>query len=207
MQIGGKMIIVLTGGIGSGKSTAAGILRDTYGFPVYEADAAVKRLYRSDESLLSDIETDAGRMFRNEDGDFSASLMAEYVFSVPGAVEKVERRVFPVLVRDFMEWKSATGADIVVFESATILEKPYFKGFGDAVIIVDAALDMRIDRAVARDGVTREQVLARVGRQKLMNDISDGRNIPEDAYICRNDGSLAHLSDRLNEIIEIIINK
>ena len=44
MQIGGKMIILLTGGIGSGKSTAAGILRDTYGFPFYEADAAVKSL-------------------------------------------------------------------------------------------------------------------------------------------------------------------
>ena len=39
------MIIVLTGGIGSGKSTAAGIISDTFGYPVYQADSAVKRLY------------------------------------------------------------------------------------------------------------------------------------------------------------------
>ena len=207
MQIGGKMTIVLTGGIGSGKSAAAGLLTQMYGYPVYEADSAVKRLYRADESLLSDIETDAGRSFRTDAGEFSPSLLAEYIFSVPGAVEKVENRVFPVLVKDFQEWKSSGKSDVVVFESATILEKAYFKGFGDAVIIVDAPLEERIARAVRRDGVTREQILARVGHQRLMNAISDGRNVPEDAYICRNDGSLSQLSSRLKEIIEIIINK
>jgi dephospho-CoA kinase len=94
-----------------------------------------------------------------------------------------------------------------VFESATILEKPYFKDFGDAVIIVDAPLEVRIDRAAGRDGISREKVMARVRCQTLMNDISFGRNVPEDAYICRNEGSLSQLSSRLKEIIEIIINK
>lgn len=201
------MIIVLTGGIGSGKSTAAGILSDCYGYPVYEADAAVKRLYHTDATLLSGIESDAGVSFRNEEGSFSPSLMAEYIFSVPGAIEKVEQRVFPALLEDFRRWQSERGADVVVFESATILEKPYFKGFGDAVIIVDAPVEERISRAVGRDMTSRESVMARVMRQKLMNDISDGRNVPEDAYICRNDGSLSQLSGRLKEIIEIIINK
>ena len=201
------MIIVLTGGIGSGKSTAAGILSDCYGYPVYEADAAVKRLYHTDVTLLSGIESDAGVSFRNEEGSFSPSLMAEYIFSVPGAIEKVEQRVFPALLEDFRRWQSERGADVVVFESATILEKPYFKGFGDAVIIVDAPVEERISRAVGRDMTSRESVMARVMRQKLMNDISDGRNVPEDAYICRNDGSLSQLSGRLKEIIEIIINK
>ena len=52
------MIIVLTGGIGSGKSTAAGIMSDTFGYPVYQADSAVKRLYLTDKNLLADIEAD-----------------------------------------------------------------------------------------------------------------------------------------------------
>ena len=96
---------------------------------------------------------------------------------------------------------------MVIFESATILEKPYFNGFGDALIIVDAPVEYRISRAISRDNASRDSILARVERQKLMNDISDGRNVPEDAYICRNDGSLSQLSSRLKEIIEIIINK
>ena len=201
------MIIVLTGGIGSGKSTAAKILAEEWGYPVYEADSSVKRLYVSDDRLLADIESDAGCSFRNPDGGFSASQMARYIFSVDGAVERVEKRVFPALVKDFQRWHTGCGSDVVVFESATILEKPYFKGFGDVVIIVDAPLEMRIERAMARDGATREGVISRVERQELMNDISDGRNMPEDAYICRNDGSLSQLRNRLKEIIENIINK
>ena len=195
------MIIVLTGGIGSGKSTAAKILAEEWGYPVYEADSSVKRLYVSDDRLLADIESDAGRSFRNPDGGFSPSQMAQYIFSVDGAVERVEGRVFPALVKDFERWQSGCCSDVVVFESATILEKPYFKGFGDVVVIVDAPLEMRIERAMARD------VISRVERQRLMNDISDGRNVPEDAYICRNDGSLSQLRNRLKEIIENIINK
>ena len=201
------MIIVLTGGIGSGKSTAAAILSSEFGLPVYEADSSVKGLYLTDGSLLSDIESDAGRSFRDANGTFSSSMMAAYLFSVPGAIEMVEQRVFPVLIKDFERWKSECGSDVVVFESATILEKPYFKDFGDAVIIVDAPLEVRIDRAAGRDGISPEKVMARVRCQTLMNDISFGRNVPEDAYICRNEGSLSQLSSRLKEIIEIIINK
>ena len=201
------MIIVLTGGIGSGKSTAAAILSSEFGFPVYEADSAVKGLYLTDGSLLSDIESDAGRSFRDGNGTFSPSMMAAYLFSVPGAVEIVEQKVFPVLMKDFEKWKSECDSEVVVFESATILEKPYFKDFGDAVIIVDAPMEDRIDRAVGRDGISREKVMARVKCQTLMNEISFGRNVPEDAYICRNEGSLSQLSSRLKEIIEIIINK
>ena len=67
------MILVLTGGIGSGKSTAARILNESFGCPVYDADSAVKRLYVSHPHLLSDIESDAGRKFTDADGVFRPS--------------------------------------------------------------------------------------------------------------------------------------
>lgn len=196
------MIIVLTGGIGSGKSAAAEILNKVYGYPVYQADSAVKRLYLTDSDLLNDIESDAGRHFRDSRGQFSPALMADYIFTVPGAVEMVEKRVFPVLLKDFEAWKS--GNEVVVFESATILEKPFFKGFGDAVIIVDAPLEVRIERAMNRDGATREKIMERVVRQKMMNDISLGI-VPKDVYICSNVGSMSQLQDNLSEIIKDII--
>ena len=73
------MIIVLTGGIGSGKSMAAAILNDMYGYPVYRADSAVKRLYLTDKMLMSAIESDAGQSFRTVDGIFSPNIMADYM--------------------------------------------------------------------------------------------------------------------------------
>ena len=179
-------------------------MNKVYGYPVYQADAAVKRLYLTDSELLNNIESDAGRKFRDSQGQFSPALMADYIFTVPGAVEMVEQRVFPLLIKDFEAWKS--GNEVVVFESATVLEKPFFKGFGDAVIVVDAPLEVRVERAMIRDGATREKIMERVARQKMMNDISLGI-VPKDVYICSNDGSMSKLQDNLSEIIKDIINK
>ncbi|MBQ3207641.1 MAG: dephospho-CoA kinase [Bacteroidales bacterium] len=200
------MILVLTGGIGSGKSTAARILNESFGCPVYDADSAVKRLYVSHPHLLSDIESDAGRKFTDADGVFRPSLMADWIFGNPDAIAEVENRVFPVLLEDFESWK-VQYEGWVIFESATILEKPFFKGFGDAVLIIDAPIELRVERALARDKAGREKIMARVAEQRLMNDISQGRNIPEGAYVCRNDGNMDALRNELKEIFETIINK
>lgn len=197
------MVIVLTGGIGSGKSTAAAILSSTYGYPVYDADSAVKRLYVSESGLLTDIEALAGRSFRNEDGSFSRNLLADWIFSSPEATCAVEELVFPVLMKDFEMWKRNQASDVVVFESATILEKPYFNGFGDVVLIVDAPLGQRIERVMCRDGVPREKVEERCRLQKLMNEVSAGRRI-EGTYVCRNTGSADDLKSELKKIIENI---
>lgn len=201
------MILVLTGGIGSGKSTAAGILNEVYGYPVYDADTAVKRLYVTDPELLSDIEGDAGHSFRDLDGKFSPKLLAEWIFRDIKALEMVERRVFPALIKDFETWCTSQESPVVIFESATILEKDAFKGFGDAVIIVDAPVETRIERAMNRDGASRDHILARMENQKLMNDISHAGNIPKDAYICINNGGIDCLRRRLEEIIEKVNNK
>lgn len=200
------MILVLTGGIGSGKSTSARILNESFGCPIYDADSAVKRLYVSHPNLLSDIESDAGRKFTDCNGLFCPSLLADWMFGNPEAIEAVENRVFPILLEDFGSWRQGYEG-WVIFESATILEKPFFKDFGDAVLIIDAPLEVRIERALQRDMSVRERIMARVAEQKLMNDISLGRNIPEGAYICRNDGSLDDLRTGLKEIFETIINK
>ena len=54
------MILILTGGIGSGKSVAAGMLNEMYGFPVYSADVRVKELYDECPGLLDNIEAELG---------------------------------------------------------------------------------------------------------------------------------------------------
>lgn len=193
-------IIVVTGGIGSGKSLASGILRKEFGWPVYEADSRVKGLYGSDPHLLDDIETDLGLSLRDQTGNFMAGRLAEVIFSDPDALAKVEQRVFPALERDFREWASAQDADTVVFESATVLEKPQFDGFGDMTVVVDAPFEMRLERAMRRDGADREKVLQRMNAQKLMNDVSAGHDDPRIDVKVVNDGDVGQLRDRLVEI-------
>ena len=69
-------VLVITGGIGSGKSMACRYLHSQYGWPVYEADTRVKELYASHPTLLSDIEAALGTDLRDADGVFNPKILA-----------------------------------------------------------------------------------------------------------------------------------
>jgi dephospho-CoA kinase len=195
-------VLIVTGGIGSGKSTVCSMLAKDYGYPVYEADRRVKDLYLEHPRLLTDIEKALGDTFRNEDGEFQPSRLAARIFSQKEDLLKVESLVFPVLMADFDDWKTKNADnDYLVLESATILEKPSLLGLGDLIMVVDAPLQLRIERAMNRDGVTEMAVRERVASQKLMNEISEGR-VPENIdFVIKNDGDIAMLAERLKAFV------
>ena len=115
----------------------------------------------------------------------------------------VESLVFPVLTEDFHRWRDLNADKrFVVLESATILEKPDLAGLGDYVVVVDAPVATRVQRAIERDGVTYESVIGRVNNQKLMNEISSGMIPPSVDFVIINDGSLEALSENVKKCIE-----
>ncbi len=190
-------ILVVTGGIGSGKSEVCRMISEVFGYPVYNADERVKLLYDTDPDLLPSIEEALGETFRNQDGDFSASLLATRIFGDAESLDIVEGFVFPALMKDFSSWCDEKDAEVAVFESATVLEKEQFKGFGDFVLLVDAPIGLRLERACSRDGVGKEKVQARMARQKLMNMYSEGTAEPEADAVIINDGDLTGLRDKV----------
>ncbi len=186
------MVVIVTGGIGSGKSEVCRILAESYGFAVYEADRKAKELYVRYPELLNAIENALGCSFRDSSGMFRPALMAGRIFGDDEAVRTVESLLFPYLIRDFKVF-SETSGNIIIFESATVLEKPQFAGFGDKVILVDAPFDLRLERACRRDGADRDAVLARMKGQKLMNALSDGLSDERIDEIIINNGSVEDL--------------
>lgn len=197
-------VLAVTGGIGSGKSAVCRLLHDRWNFPVYEADSRVKSLYASHPSLLSDIEKSLDCSLRDENGNFVPALLAERIFDGSDALEKVEELVFPALKEDFRRFARETGGEIVVFESATILEKPQFDGFADKVILVDAPFDIRMGRACRRDGAGRDAVLARMNRQKLMNDLSGSCDDPRVDAVVANDGTPEELARKTDAAVAVL---
>ena len=195
------MIIVLTGGIGSGKSQVCRILSEDYGFHVYEADARVKELYNTHPELLSRIEVAIGASFRNAEGDFVPSSLAQVIFCDANALKTVESLVFPVLIDDFNTWMSGITDDLpVIFESATVLEKPQFSGFGDLIVLVNAPYSIRLARAGVRDGDSAK-VESRMGFQKLMNRLSEGESDPRIDYVIDNSGSIDELKAKIKDFV------
>ena len=187
-------ILVVTGGIGSGKSEVCRILRECYSCGVYNADERVKILYDIHPTLLDDIEKLTGENLRDENGLFVPARLSARIFSDRSLLKEVENLVFPALMDDFRVWTEDYADDrFVVFESATILEKPEFQGFGDKVVLVDALVETRLERACLRDSAPRESIYARMLNQKMMNCISDGNMKADVDAVIHNLGTLSDL--------------
>lgn len=198
-------ILVVTGGIGSGKTEVCRILSELFNCGVYNADERVKRLYDEHPSLLDSIEVLLGESLRDGDGRFVPSRLSARIFTDKNLLNKVEDLVFPALIDDFSSWSRNYADDtFVVFESATVLEKPQFKGFGDKVILVDSLVETRIERACARDSASRESIYARMLNQTMMNEVSDGKLIPDVDAVIHNYGSLSDLRLNLLRVVRTL---
>ena len=195
-------VLVVTGGIGSGKSEVCRILHEEYGCGTYDADSRTKELYLKHPTLLSDIESSLGESFRDDNGRFCPKSLARVIFSDRTALTALENLLFPVLLEDFEIWSREYQIEpFVVFESATILEKPQLRGFGDIMLVVDAPFDIRLNRACSRNGAAEAEVRARMQNQVLMNRISSGE-VPENVdYVIRNTGGLDDLRIQVVEAV------
>ncbi len=154
--------IGLTGGIGSGKSTAAKIFEVLH-VPVYYADAASKRLYHTDVKLMQELKQHFGEDIYQNDLLNRAKLSA-LVFNDAEKLALLNRLVHPPTIRDAEAWMQRQTVPYIIKEAALLFESGSARGL-DFVIGVEAPQHLRIRRVMDRDGATQEAVLARMSRQ------------------------------------------
>lgn len=164
--------VLVTGGIGSGKSAVCALLQER-GIPVYECDARTKGLYARRPSLITQLEKALGTPLRQADGTLDKARLAALIFSDSQARETLEGIVYPLVLQDYRRWLSRQKAPFVVIESALILSKPLFDDIYDAAVLVEAPEELRLQRVMARDGATREDVLRRMQAQTFPMDKVD----------------------------------
>lgn len=200
-------VLAVTGGIGSGKSEVCRILAENGIALQYNADSRAKALYLECPGLLEAIENALSCRLRDEDGRFIPSRLAAVIFSDGAALEKVEALLFPEMISDFQRVMAEAEEDqIVVFESATFLEKKQFDGFADIVLLVDAPFGVRLERACRRDGASKEAIMARMKSQKLMNELSEGHEDPRINHKVLNDGTTQELEQKVMSVLAQIRN-
>lgn len=154
--------IGLTGGIGSGKSTVAGIFQ-VLGIPVFDADANTKIIMESDATLQAGIKSLFG-IDSFIGGRLNRKLIADIVFKDPLQLEKLNALVHPAAIRAAEEWADKQKAAYVIKEAALFFEAGSAEGM-DYIIGVYAPKHIRIKRVMDRDAVPREAVLDRMNKQ------------------------------------------
>ena len=154
--------IGLTGGIGSGKSTVAKIF-SLLDIPVYYADDASKRLYKTDKDLIKKMKEHFGEGIYNED-ELNRTALAQLVFNDPQKLSLLNQLVHPPTIRDAVKWMQKQTAVYVIKEAALLFESGSAEGL-DYVVGVYAPTHIRLKRVMERDKISREDVLARMNRQ------------------------------------------
>lgn len=193
--------LVVTGGIGSGKSTVCRFFASK-GVPVYDSDSRTRLLYDTEPGLPGKIEDSIGCKVTDSSGRIDRRRLAEVIFSDADKLAVLESVVHPAVKADFIRWRDSADTEVpfVIMESAIILEKPLFRNLADKVLLVDAPLDVRLRRACLRDGVTEAAVMKRMQGQKLLNDISEGRVSAPVDYVIMNDSGQAALKWKVDAV-------
>lgn len=188
--------LLITGGIGSGKSAVCRHLVER-GIPVYDSDSRTKSLYDEVPGLAERVNDVVGGGVLTDEGHLDRRKLSEVLFNDRNKLSSLESVVHPVVLEDFLRWSESSGSGTVAMESAIALNSKVFDGVFDHVILVDAPLEIRLERACRRDSSSRESVMERIRNQSFDASAADA--------VIVNDSSLDVLFSRTDEALEKLV--
>jgi dephospho-CoA kinase len=157
--------IGITGGIGSGKTTACRLF-EKLDVPVYYADDRAKWIQNNDPILIDAIKNLFGEdIYVN--GILDRASLGKIVFSDKNKLEALNAIVHPAVFKDANDWQEMhkkSGALYTLKEAALLFETGSYKAL-DKIIVVSAPLELRIERVMQRDNLSREEVQKRINSQ------------------------------------------
>lgn len=186
-------LIGLTGGIGTGKSTVARILR-LRGYEVYDCDLEAKRLMDESMEVRRSLRDRWGEEIYSAEGELDRRKVAEYVFADRREKAWLDSLVHGLVRDDVKRW-AATRTDYshdTVFVESAILFTSGLADMCQEVWEVAAPLDTRVERVMKRSGLTREQALARIDAQR------------EEQKVCRSRHTLQIVNDGATPLLDAI---
>lgn len=156
------MIVGLTGGIGSGKTTVAAMFH-TLGVPVFNSDEEAKLLMHNSLTIKNEIITLLGEeAYQNE--NLNKEYIANLVFEDADLLEKLNEIVHPAVRESFVSWANIQETPYVIQEAAIIFENGS-ENLYDRIVLVKAPVKARVQRLLEREGSSEKKIEARMKNQ------------------------------------------
>ncbi|MGN0234127.1 MAG: dephospho-CoA kinase [Bacteroidaceae bacterium] len=198
MQHPGQLRLGITGGIGSGKSYVSHMLHAIWGVPVYDCDSRAKYLTAHSEQIREALVNLVGAHLWQQ-GRMQKAVLAEYLFANAEHAAQVDAIIHPAVWKDFLRWaKEHDSHPVVAMESAILCESGFHQ-LVDCVMLVDCDDEVRIRRAMARDGAQAHQIRARMALQ------NDARARQMARFVVHNDDKPQEpLQDQLRHVMHVL---
>lgn len=157
------IILGITGGIGSGKTTVTSIF-SLMNIPIYIADIESKRITATSPVVRKKLISLFGNELYNGK-ELNKPLLASHIFTDKCKMDQVNAIIHPEVENDFKQWLKVHKNHKVVVHEAAILFESGFNKFVDKTITVYTPYEVRIERTMKRDNSTREEVVRRINNQ------------------------------------------
>lgn len=178
------MIVGLTGGIGSGKTTVARLF-ETMGCSIYNSDEKAKELYYNDSVKKQVINLLGNKAYLNE-YEINKEYISKKIFSNTQLLQQINKIIHPAVKEDFIQFQSKHSPEtLIIKETALLFETGIYKEL-DYSILVTAPVWLKIERVIKRNKVTKEDV-----EKRMLSQWSDERKTPLANFIIVNDNSQA----------------
>lgn len=173
--------IGLTGGIGSGKSIICDILK-IMGYPIFNSDDEAKLLMVNNQEVIQQIKDVFGEeaYLRNS---LNRPFLASKIFNDESLKAELNNIVHPAVRSSFDKWAKKQKANLVFNEAAILFETGAYKSF-DYTVLVTAPESIRVNRVIARDNTTTEEV-----QQRMKNQWKDDFKRELASYVIINDNT------------------
>lgn len=195
------MDVGLTGGIGSGKSEVARLLA-TYGAMIVDSDMLAREAVAPGSPGLAAVAAEFGPGILGPDGSLDRPKLAEIVFADQERREALERIIHPYVRTRAVELAKATPrGSVVVHDVPLLAEKPHPDRY-DVVVVVDAPVEVQLDRLVRLRGMTEADAKARIAAQATRDErlaIAD--------YVIDNSGTLDDLGRQVDRLWRQLSNR
>ncbi len=187
-------VIGLTGGIGAGKSAAAGMLQEL-GATIVDTDVIAHELTRAGGSAVDAIRGEFGAEYIAADGGLDRARMRRLVFQDYAAKKRLEAILHPLIRAASRERIAAAGPPYVVVVVPLLLETGAYRDLTDRVLVVDSTEEQQVERAARRSALTEDDVRAIMAAQ-----------LPRDQRLARaddvlsNDGGMEDLRRQVSQL-------
>ncbi len=189
-------VIGLTGGIGSGKSTAAHILAE-FGAKVIDADKVAHEVFNPGTEGLQKVVETFGEGVLNSLGEIDRKKLGEIVFNNPTALSTLNEIIHPrayELTRSRLEEFRKQGVEVVVLEVILLVEAGW-DHLADEIWVTVATEDTVVKRLQESRGLTKQEILTRIHAQTPNEERTKYADV-----VIENDGSYEELKKRLSEL-------